>query len=80
MPGSRIPVINVEKIRLESGGRGLTIDDDAAQFDVSSWTGISGGADLGGKTFLPAPSATAWWKVKDDSGNSYYIPLFNSTV
>lgn len=75
--GSRIPVVNVEKIRLESKGRGLYIDDDATQFDVSTWTGASGGADLGGSTFLPAASAAAWWKVTDSAGTSYYIPLFN---
>jgi len=77
MPGSRLPVVNVEKLRLEAYGRGLVIDDDATQFDVSSWTGTSGGA-VSTKKFLPAPSATAWWKVTDDAGNSYYIPLFST--
>jgi hypothetical protein len=66
--GTRIPVVSVERLRFESGGRGIVIDDDASNFDVASWTG-SGGV-------LPAASASAWWKVKDNSGNSYYIPLF----
>lgn len=69
--GTRIPVVSVEKLRFESGGRGITIDDDATNFDVSTWTGS-------GEGVLPAASASAWWKVKDDSGNSYYIPLFNT--
>ena len=78
MPGSRLPVVNVEKLRLESKGRGLVIDDDATQFDVATWTGASGAASECTQKFLPAPSATAWWKVTDDGGNSYYIPLFNT--
>lgn len=70
--GTRIPVVSVERLRFESGGRGIVIDDDASNFDVASWTGKS----LSGATYLPAASASAWWKVKDNSGNSYYIPLF----
>ena len=74
---TRIPVMSVEKLRFESGGRGLVIDDDAANFDVDTWnTGVSGGT-TGTKQFLPAVSATAWWKVADNAGNNYYIPLFN---
>lgn len=74
--GTRIPVFSAEKIRLESGGRGLYIDDDAANFDVSTWdTNISGGAD-GTVEFLPAASATAWMRVIG-GGTTYYIPLFN---
>jgi len=74
--GTRIPVMSVEKLRIESGGRGLYIDDDAANFDVNTWsTGVSGGT-TGAKQFLPAASAAAWWKVTDGT-TSYYIPLFN---
>lgn len=78
MPGARLPYVNIEKLRLESGGRGITIDDDATNFDVATWAGTSGAADLGGKTFLPAASAAAWWKVQSDAGTSYYIPLFSN--
>jgi len=77
MPGAKIPVLEIEKLIFPNGGRGVTITDDAAQFDVSTWsTGVSGGA-TGTKQFLPAASAAAWWKVNDDSGNSYYVPLFS---
>jgi len=77
MPGTRIPVLNIEKVRIESGGRGLYIDDDASNFDVSTWdTNVSGGA-TGAVEVLPAASATAWLRVTDDSANEYYIPLFN---
>lgn len=76
--GTRIPVFSTEKIRIESGGRGLYIDDDAANFDVASWTGTSGAAVCTQK-FLPAPSAIAWWKVVG-GGTSYYIPLFREVL
>ena len=75
--GTYIPVFTTERLKFKSGGRGLVIDDDATNFDVATWTGVSGGAVGGTKKFLPAASATAWWKVKDDAGNSYYLPLYN---
>jgi hypothetical protein len=78
--GTRIPVVSVEKLRFESGGRGLYIDDDATNFDVASWTGVSGGALSCEQKFLPAPSAIAWWKVNDNGGTSYYIPLFREVL
>lgn len=75
MTGTKIPVLNIEKLRMESGGRGVYIDDDATNFDVSTWsTGVSGGA-AGAVEVLPAASAAAWWKVTDGT-TSYYIPLF----
>ena len=74
--GTYIPVFTTERLKFKSGGRGLVIDDDATNFDIASWTGICS-TGSSGKKFLPAASATAWWKVKDDTGNSYYLPLYN---
>jgi len=78
MAGAKIPVIEVEQLTTKKNGRGIIFTDDAANFDVATWTGTSGGADLGGSTFLPAASALAWFRFKSNAGTSYYVPGFNT--
>jgi len=72
MPGSKIPVLEVEKISTLYGGRGIVLTDDATNFDVQTWTGS------GTTGALPAASATAWMRVTSDAGTSYYVPLFHT--
>lgn len=83
MPGSKIPILTVEKFWLEKDGRGLYVFDDGAVCSGAAWTGVSGGALECSKKFLPAVSAQAWLKVTRMSGTSGgttvgYIPIFNS--
>jgi len=76
MAGAKIPVVEIESLSVKSGGRGLNLLDDATNVDIQTWTGVSGGADLGGAKFLPAASAQAWLRITI-GGTSYYAPLYN---
>jgi len=81
MPGSKIPVLESEKFTVQGSGRGLYIVDDATNFDVVSWTGVSGGALSCSQKFLPAPSAIAWMRVTEqNTGTAYYSPLFREVL
>lgn len=92
MPGSKIPVLEVERIGLTEDGRGIVLYNDATNLVVQSaspWTGISisgveGATDAGG-TFLPVASSMGWLKIHYVSGSTYgptgascYIPVFRS--
>jgi len=73
MPGSKIPVLEVEKLRFKKDARGLFVCDDGDTFATGTWTGS--GAQL------PLQSSSAWLKVTYTSGTSAtetaaYIPVF----
>lgn len=77
--GTRIPVFSTEKLRIEAGGRGLYVDDDASNFDVSAWTGASSNSIGATRKFLPASGAVAYLKVTGGT-TAYYVPLFSKVM
>ena len=75
MPGSKIPVLEVERLDLTRDGRGLIFPWDADNLDVRSFS-----------TTIPASSqANGWLRIRYTSGSTYgptgstmYIPLYTS--
>lgn len=88
MPGSKIPVLEVERLGLTEDGRGLVVYNDATNFVIqaaSPWTGVSSQSAGSSKKFLPAASSLGWWKVHYVSGSTYgatgataYVPVFRN--
>lgn len=91
MPGSKIPVLEVERLGLTEDGRGLVLYNDATNFVIqaaSPWTGvfISSATTLETtRSFLPAASSLGWLKVHFVSGSTYgatgataYVPVFRN--
>jgi hypothetical protein len=75
MTGSKIPVLEIEKLTLTKDGRGLNLYSDGDVLGQDTWTGSGGN--------LPAHSATAWLKINYRSGTSAtdytgYVPVFNA--
>ena len=88
MVGSKIPVLEIERLGLKEDGRGIVLYNDATNFVIQSaspWTGISG-QDAGvSKQFFPAASSMGWLKVHYVSSSTYgptgatcYIPVFRN--
>jgi len=75
MTGDKVPVVEIENLKLRPAGRGLNLYDDATNVDIQTWTGTSGGAITTAK-YLPAASAQAWLRVTI-GGTAYYFPGFN---
>jgi len=75
MTGSKIPILEVEKLTLTRDGRGLIVPHDGDNLYLGTFT-----------TTFPASSATAGWlRVRYTSGSTYgatgstlYMPLYTS--
>jgi len=88
MVGSKIPVLEVEKLKIYEDGRGLIFRNDATNCVIQSaspWTGVSSNRVGASKKFFPAPSSLGWLKVHYISGSTYgptgaacYIPLYRN--
>ena len=89
MPGSKVPILEVEKLKVTEDGRGIVVYNDATNIVIQSaspWTGVhvTGGAatqSLG----LPTASSMGWWKIHYVSSSTYgatgatcYIPVFRN--
>ena len=82
MPGSKIPVLESEKLTLSDDGRGLNLYWDGTNFWSGSMTTISD-KSLGpsGNGFLPVSSGSGWLRIQAMSGSNGsiqtgYIPVF----
>ena len=92
MAGSKIPVIEVERLALSKDGRGLVVYSDATNFVVQSATPWTCGAYLQSSTSLlteraclPTASSMGWLKIHYVSGSTYgatgatcYVPVFRN--
>lgn len=88
MVGSKIPVLEIEKLKITEDGRGIIFRNDATNLVIQSaspWTGISSNAVGGSNKFFPAASSMGWLKVHYISGSTYgptgaacYIPLYRN--
>ena len=81
MAGAKIPVLEVERLWIRSGGRGLHAYHDGTALDASTgiWTGVSSQTAEMSRQFLPAASTSAWLKITyDDAGTTTtgYIPIW----
>jgi hypothetical protein len=82
MPGAKIPVLEVERLRFIKDGRGIYAYNDGDVLFGGTCAGKSGGA-AGATSMLPAASANMWMKITYVSGTSAtettgYIPIFNA--
>ena len=88
MVGAKIPVLEVEKLKITNDGRGIIVYDDGTNFWFSTsspWTGISSNTVGSGKKFFPVASSAGWLRVKYISGSTYgatgatcYIPIYRN--
>ena len=88
MPGAKIPVLEIEKLKLDEDGRGIILYNDATNLLIGSsspWTGISGQNSGLSKQFFPAASSMGWLKIHYVSSSTYgptgasaYIPVFRN--
>ncbi len=90
MPGTKIPVLEVERLGLTEDGRGIVMYNDATNFIIQSaspWTGvvISSTTIRDTRQLLPAASSTGWLKIHYVSSSTYgatgatcYIPVFRN--
>lgn len=84
MVGSKIPVLETEKLILTKSGRGLNTSDDGVVLrSGGAWyTRTADRNDIvSGGLYLMAASCSAWIKVTYASGTEYtgatgYIPVF----
>ncbi len=88
MPGSKIPVLEVERLGLTEDGRGIVLYNDATNLLIQSaspWTGISSQSAGALKKFFPAASSMGWLKIHYVSSSTYgptgatcYIPVYRN--
>lgn len=92
MPGSKIPVLEIEKLKITEDGRGIILWNDATNLVVQSATPWTSGAypysstsAKTDKSLLPTASSMGWLKVHYISGSVYgatgatcYIPVFRN--
>lgn len=88
MPGSKIPVLEIERLGLTEDGRGIVLYNDATNLLIDSaspWTGPSSTAIGATKQFFPAASSMGWLKLHYVSGSIYgptgascYIPIYRN--
>ena len=76
MPGSKIPVLEVERLSLTRDGRGLIFPWDADNLHIKNWTA---------GTHPSGVAAAGWVRLRYTSGSTYgptgsslYIPLYSS--
>ena len=90
MPGAKIPILEVEKLRIANDGAGIDFVNDGTIFLKSRvWSGSypqSGSNDTGGTAKRPlclcAGSSSGWLRITVRSGSAaetpYYIPIFSA--
>lgn len=92
MPGAKIPILEVEKLKLTNSGRGIEFYNDGTNLlhSKSIWSGRSCSGTIytnlsGNPKFLLAASSSGWLKVHMVSGATYgatgatyYIPVFSN--
>ena len=89
MPGAKIPILEVEKLRIANDGAGIDFVNDGTIFLKSRvWSGSypqTGSADMGGTAKRPlclcAGSSSGWLRMTVRSGStntSYYVPIFSA--
>ena len=86
MPGSKIPVLEIENLMITDNGRGILLYNDGTNVHLGQdWTGISSNTTGANKKFFPAASSSGYVGVHIISGSTYgptgaiyYIPLFSA--
>lgn len=88
MVGAKIPVLEIEKLKITEEGRGLIFDNDGTNFLLtgsSPWTGVSSQGVGASRKFFPASGSLGWLKVHYVSGSTYgatgsacYIPIYRN--
>lgn len=92
MVGSKIPVLEVERLGITEDGRGIVLYNDATNFVVQSATpwattayDQSGASIRTDHACLPTASSMGWIKIHYVSGSTYgptgatgYIPVFRN--
>lgn len=90
--GAKIPVLEIEDLRLKEDGRGFIVHNDASNFVIQSatpWTSTaydqSGASTRTDHICLPVASSLGWLKIHYVSGSTYgptgatcYIPVFRN--
>lgn len=78
MVGAKIPVLEIEKLKLTEDGRGLIFYNDGTNCDVTTW---SSGVNTSGSS---TTKAAGWIKIHYVSGSTFgatgqtaYVPFFN---
>lgn len=78
MVGAKIPVLEIEKLRISDDGRGIIVYNDGTNFLKSSWAYGEGGTNKSG-------TANAWLKVHmvssstyGTTGATYYVPCYTT--
>jgi hypothetical protein len=92
MPGSKIPVLEIEKLKVTEDGRGLVFYNDGTNLRIgttSPWTSSaylrSGTSALTDRASFPCASSLSWLKVHYVSSSTFgptgatcYIPVFRN--
>ena len=88
MVGSKIPVLEIERLGITEDGRGFVLYNDATNMVIQSgspWTGISSNVVGARKKFFPTASSMGWLKIHYVSGSTYgptgatcYIPVYRN--
>ena len=88
MVGAKIPVLEIEKLKISEDGRGIILRNDATNMVIQSaspWTGISSNGVGSSKKFFSADNSYGWLKIHYVSGSTYgptgaacYIPLYRN--
>ena len=88
MPGSKIPVLEIEKLKLTEDGRGIVMYNDGINFVIQSaspWTGISSTCVGASKKLFVASGSLGWLKLHYVSSSTYgatgatcYVPVYRN--
>lgn len=92
MPGAKIPVLEIEKLKIKEDGRGLIFYNDGTNLNISAtspWTCSayphSSTSTLSVRSCFPVASSMGWLKCHYISGTTYgptgatvYIPIFRN--
>ena len=92
MPGAKIPVLEIEKLKITQDGRGLIFYNDATNLVIQSaspWTSsaypYSSTSAKSDRSLFPVASSMGWLKCHYVSGSTYgatgatcYIPVFRN--
>jgi len=89
MPGSYDPVLTVEQLWLDKGGRGLYVHADGIVADITQTSKGSlpwvSGVLIPSSQVLPVPSTMGWLKITWMSGSvgsvaNGWMPIFSGNV
>lgn len=93
MPGSKIPVLEIERLGISKDGRGLIAYNDATNMVIQSaspWTcsayiSTQSKVTASSRACLPTASSMGWLKIHYISGSTYgatgatcYVPVFRN--